>query len=195
MIAGKGADHCISLSHYKYVGEGQTYQFAQVPRVLKREHISLDKSCVRAAPVDKVYGVISAVPFDGFCNAFHGVTANVNIFSPDDDTYAFLPNLAALLTLGFSPDWPYVLGRPWRAEGVTYLCGGPGYVLSRAAMDRVCARVGDFLTHHWPSYWSDINMGGFLPALNITFVMSTSRTLNSRLASCAMLAISVTARS
>ncbi len=88
----------------------------------------------------------------------------------DDDTYAFLPNLAALLTLGFSPDWPYVLGRPWRAEGVTYPCGGPGYVLSRAAMDRVCARVEDFLTHHWPSYWSDINMGGYLQTLNITFV-------------------------
>ena len=88
----------------------------------------------------------------------------------DDDTYVFLPNLAALLTLGFSPEWPYVLGRPWRAEGVIYPCGGPGYVLSRAAMDRVCARVGDFLTHHWPSYWSDINMGGFLQALNITFV-------------------------
>ena len=88
----------------------------------------------------------------------------------DDDTYAFLPILAALLTLGFSPDWPYVLGRPWRAEGVTYPCGGPGYVLSRAAMDRVCARVEDFLTHHWPSYWSDINMGGYLQTLNITFV-------------------------
>ena len=88
----------------------------------------------------------------------------------DDDTYVFLPNLAALLTLGFSPDWPYVLGRPWRAEGVTYPCGGPGYVLSRAAMARVCARVGDFLTYHWASYWSDINMGSFLGALNITFV-------------------------
>jgi hypothetical protein len=87
-----------------------------------------------------------------------------------------LPSVKALkLAPGFLKDVTPSLLLLRRKRGAAalkfdFLRTNTGYVLSRAAMDRVCARVGDFLTHHWLSYWSDINMGHFLQALNITFV-------------------------
>ena len=112
--------------------------------------------------------------FEHFCsNGISGaqdVRATTDwLLVADDDTYVFFPNLLAAL-ISYTVDWPYIIGRGMVFEAGRYLSGGAGYVLSRAAIDRVCGSVDTFIRHHWRSYASDVNMGLFMSSLNITMV-------------------------
>lgn len=90
----------------------------------------------------------------------------------DDDTFLLYPNLLELLG-PLDPAEPLYLGlslvyRPEEGEEVTYMSGGAGYVLSRAALTRLQAS-------HAPSRcrppgqtaFEDVNMGYCMAALGV----------------------------
>ena len=87
----------------------------------------------------------------------------------DDDTYVFVINLISAL-VPFSMEWPYAMGRMQLADGVYYPSGGAGYILSRAAIGRICDSIDTFIPRHWRSYYSDINLGDYLSSLKIATI-------------------------
>ena len=58
------------------------------------------------------------------------------LLKADDDTFVIVDNLLALLSIR-SPLEEFLLGHEQTDQGVTYLSGGSGYVISKAAFERI----------------------------------------------------------
>lgn len=90
----------------------------------------------------------------------------------DDDTFLIYPHLLKLLA-PLDPSEPLYLGLPliYRPEGgeeITYMSGGAGYVLSRAALARMqAATAPTHCRHPGHTRYEDVNMGHCMAALGV----------------------------
>ncbi|XP_045114826.1 glycoprotein-N-acetylgalactosamine 3-beta-galactosyltransferase 1-like [Portunus trituberculatus] len=90
----------------------------------------------------------------------------------DDDTFLIYPNLLNLLE-HLDPSEALYLGlpliyRPEEGEEITYMSGGAGYVLSRAALTRLQA-ARDLAYCRYPGHtrYEDVNMGYCMASLGV----------------------------
>ena len=106
------------------------------------------------------------------------------LIKADDDTFLIVDNLKHLLSQ-LSPNEPLILGHHQEDRGVEYLSGGPGYVLSHAAVKKI-VEVG--LTGDRPCHLphpvgqeikvcpnEDLQMGKCATILNIIIIFPTFR--------------------
>lgn len=103
----------------------------------------------------------------------------------DDDTYVIVENLRSLLKLK-NPDLPIFFGRKQRVpkKKIIYVSGGPGYVLSREAVNRLINdALGNNLCQRYYTGAEDVQISRCLMNANAT--IGNSRDTNGRHRFCA----------
>ncbi|CAJ0582575.1 unnamed protein product, partial [Mesorhabditis spiculigera] len=100
-------------------------------------------------------------------------------FKADDDTYAVMENMRFMLS-AYDPGIPRYLGCQMMVNGIYYQSGGPGYILSHAAVSKFAHHyIDDLRCPANPDGFEDYNLGRCMNALNIS--STDSRDIEGRL--------------